>query len=62
MSDRLLTICEVADLTRAPINTLRYWRGIGSGPPAFKVGRRVVYRESDVRQWLDDQYRTEHGA
>jgi DNA-binding transcriptional MerR regulator len=57
MPERLLTIGEVAELTRAPVNTLRYWRGIGAGPPAFKVGRRVLYRESDVRAWLDEQYR-----
>jgi hypothetical protein len=29
----LLTITEAADLLRAPVATLRYWRHLGIGPP-----------------------------
>lgn len=39
--DRLLTIDEVADLTRLPIATLRYKRHDHTGPRSFRMGRRV---------------------
>ena len=40
----LLTITEAADLLRAPVATLRYWRHLGTGPRSFRLGRRVLYR------------------
>ena len=37
--------------------TLRYWRYSGKGPKWFRLGpRRVVYRVSDVQEWLNRQY------
>jgi hypothetical protein len=39
----LLTITEAADLLRAPVATLRYWRHLGTGPRSFRLGRRVLY-------------------
>ena len=51
----LLLTKEVARNLRIPESTLRYWRGIGLGPKGFKLGRRVVYRAQDVREWLDEQ-------
>lgn len=53
---RLLTIDEVAKQTRVPVNTLRYWRHCGIGPKAARIGRRLVYREADVRAWIDQQF------
>jgi predicted DNA-binding transcriptional regulator AlpA len=43
---------EVAQLTRQTVSTLRWLRHQGKGPPAIKVGRRLVYRRSDVLEWL----------
>jgi excisionase family DNA binding protein len=51
----LLTITEAAELLRAPVATLRYWRHLGSGPRSFRLGRRVLYRYSDVQMWVDEQ-------
>jgi hypothetical protein len=31
----LLTINEAAEVTRAPVATLRYWRHLGVGPRSF---------------------------
>jgi DNA-binding transcriptional MerR regulator len=53
----LLTITEAADLLRAPVATLRYWRHLNMGPHSFRVGRRVLYRRHDLRSWIEDQYR-----
>lgn len=53
--DRLLITEEVSKMTRHPVATLRYYRHRNEGPPSFKLGRRVVYRESDVLAWIEDQ-------
>lgn len=47
-----MTTQEVADLTRTPVETVRYWRYIGKGPRHFKIGRRVLYAAGDVEAWL----------
>ena len=49
----LLTITEAAELLRAPVATLRYWRHLGTGPRSFRLGRRVLYRSDDLRAWVD---------
>jgi predicted DNA-binding transcriptional regulator AlpA len=51
MSQNLIT-AEVAELVRAPIETVRYWRHVGKGPKSFKVGRRVLYAIEDVDAWI----------
>jgi excisionase family DNA binding protein len=51
----LLTITEAAELLRAPVATLRYWRHLGTGPASFRLGRRVLYRSDDLRRWIDTQ-------
>jgi predicted DNA-binding transcriptional regulator AlpA len=53
----LLTMPEVAELTRRPIATLRHWRWTGTGPESFRLGRRVMYREEDVASWIEAQRR-----
>ncbi|CCG01023.1 helix-turn-helix domain-containing protein [Blastococcus saxobsidens] len=52
----LLTITEAAELLRAPVATLRYWRHLGIGPRSFRLGRRVLYRCDDLRSWIDAQH------
>ncbi len=53
MDERLLTTDEVAAYFRTVPGTVRYWRHVGKGPRSFKVGRRVLYRESDVKAWAE---------
>ena len=48
----LLTIIEAAELLRAPVATLRYWRHLGTGPRSFRVGRSVRYWRTEVEAWL----------
>lgn len=54
--DDLLDMEETSDRTRTPVATLRFWRHQGRGPKSFKIGRRVMYRASDVDAWLQAQY------
>ena len=51
----LLTITEAADLLRAPVATLRYWRHLGTGPRSFRLDRRVLYRRDDLHAWIEHQ-------
>jgi predicted DNA-binding transcriptional regulator AlpA len=49
----ILTLAEVAEMTRTSPATLRYWRCVGEcGPKSFKLGRRVLYHRADVEQWI----------
>jgi len=52
--EELLTIEEVAKMTRLPIATLLWYRATGKGgPKSGKIGgRRVMYRRSDVERWV----------
>lgn len=60
--DRYLTTDDVAEIARTSPATVRYWRHCGTGPLAGKVGRRVLYRESDVTAWLDQRFDSPRGA
>lgn len=55
----LLTLPEVAQRTRIPEDTLRYWRHLGTGIPSARIGRRVMYRAADVEAWIDAQFAAE---
>jgi predicted DNA-binding transcriptional regulator AlpA len=48
----IYTTDELAQRLRQSAATLRYWRYIGYGPKAIRMGRRVVYAESEVLRWL----------
>jgi hypothetical protein len=49
---KYLTTEDLADLLRTSPETIRYWRHIGHGPISFKVGRRVLYAQSDVDDFV----------
>ena len=50
--DELLTLEELADLTRTSVDALYQVRRRGGGPPALRVGRRLLFRRGDVDSWL----------
>lgn len=62
MAERLLTVPEVAEMTRIPEATLRWFRHAGKGPRSAKLGRRVVYKQADVLQWIEAQFALEARA
>ena len=49
----MLTIAKAAELLRAPVATLRYWRQLGTGPRSFGGGRRVLHRRDDLYAWME---------
>ncbi len=50
----LLTITEAAELLRAPVASLRYWRHLGTGSRSFRLGRRVLYGRDDLQAWVEE--------
>lgn len=60
--ERNLLEPEVAEWIRQNERTLRYWRAQGVGPRWAKLGRRIVYRESDVQAWIEEQFEGAGGA
>ena len=55
MLDPLLTLDEVAEQLRISPATLRWLRHQGTGPEGFKIGRRVVFTQSAVEQYVAAQ-------
>ncbi|WP_336524244.1 helix-turn-helix domain-containing protein [Mycolicibacterium fortuitum] len=45
----------VSQITGLPPGTLRYFRSTNQGPASFTLGRRVVYRRSEVERWIAEQ-------
>lgn len=54
----ILTLREVSERTRVPLATLQWWRAREPhrGPKLFKLGARIVAKESDVDAWIEAQY------
>jgi excisionase family DNA binding protein len=51
----LLTMPEVAELIRLPLDTVRFMRHKGTAPVGFRVGRRVLFRRGAVKKWIREQ-------
>jgi predicted DNA-binding transcriptional regulator AlpA len=58
----ILLMEEVAELTRIPVSTLRYYRYYGKGPRSFKLGSSVVYKRADVLDWIESSYNADGAA
>lgn len=58
---KLLTIKEVSEVLRVPVNTLRSWRHQNRGPKGAKLPGtgRLMYRESDVMAWANQAFEAE---
>jgi excisionase family DNA binding protein len=56
--DRLVNVKELASYLDVPVKTLYAWRYRREGPPAFRVGRHLRYRWSDVERWVEGRVDT----
>lgn len=56
---RLLTLPEIAEVTRLPENTIRYLRADGQMPCLFRLGRRLVVDEADLMAWIETRRRAD---
>ena len=58
MPNQLLNTADIARRCAVSKTWLEKLRVEGGGPPFVKLGRRVLYRESDVNHWIDARLRT----
>lgn len=59
---KLLTLDEVAELLRKSPSQMRWMRHNGNGPRSAKLGGRLLYRESDVIDWIQKQFDDQSAA
>ena len=50
--DQLMNAEQAAEYLRHCSHTLANWRSLRRGPRYVRVGRRVMYRLSSLRDWL----------
>lgn len=55
--DRLLTVDDLSEYFGVPVATIYAWRYRRQGPPGFRVGRHLRFRQADVEDWIADQLR-----
>lgn len=58
IAHRLMTMKEVSEETRIPLNTLRFYRHKGEGPKSALIGGKVMYRRDDVEAWINEGFET----
>jgi hypothetical protein len=50
---RVMRLADIEASTGIPIETLRWLRKRGEGPPTFVLAGRVVAYEDDVAAWVE---------
>lgn len=50
---QLLTVAELANYLRVPVQTVYQWRYKGQGPAAIRVGRHLRYQPDDIVRWIE---------
>lgn len=55
MDHEYLGASDLQNLTGTRASTWRYWAHIGTGPKSFKLGRRRVWKRSEVMAWIAAQ-------
>jgi excisionase family DNA binding protein len=56
--ETLYSPTQAAELLCMSEMTLRKWRWEGKGPQFVKMGRKVLYQESDLRDYVRSMIRT----
>ena len=54
MSDTM-TSKEAAGYLRTSDAVLQQWRYLGKGPKYYKLGRKVIYKRTDLDAWMESQ-------
>jgi excisionase family DNA binding protein len=49
----LLSIAALAAYLGVPQATIYWWRSRGDGPPGFRLGKHLRFRQSEIEAWLE---------
>lgn len=52
--NQYLSVEGAAQLIGLSVSTLNKWRVSGRGPRFSKLGRRVIYAQAELEQWVAD--------
>lgn len=51
-SPHAVDVFGASQRTGLSVRTLRYRRGVGQGPPSYRLGKRVMYDVSALDAWV----------
>jgi len=51
--EQLYDLAWLSGYIGIPERSIYNWRQRGEGPPAYRIGKHLRYRRSDVEAWLD---------
>lgn len=54
-TEDLWSVRDVARFLGVPVPTIYAWRHRRAGPPAFRLGKHLRFRPSEVAEWLERQ-------
>lgn len=60
--EQLYTVEQVAEWAHTTASGIWTLRSRNKGPKGVRVGRRVLFRESDIRRWLEERAEPERAA
>lgn len=52
VNERLLSPTDLAAYLGVPLQTVYAWRCRGGGPPGYRIGKHVRFRQAEVDEWL----------
>lgn len=56
---KLRSAADLEASTGIPQATWRFWRHRNEGPPSVRIGRRVFYKEDQVKEWIEAHFDAE---
>lgn len=52
----LLTTEDLACIVKQEVSTVQMWHRKAFGPPSARIGKRIMYRRSDVEAWIAERF------
>lgn len=49
----LMTVEDLAAYLHKPVNTIYKMRAEGTGPPGYRVGKHLLFKQRGVAEWLE---------
>ncbi|WP_237166561.1 helix-turn-helix transcriptional regulator [Mycolicibacterium hippocampi] len=51
-----MNAADIAKYSGRSIDTVRYWERMGALPVSAKVGRRRVWKRTDIEAWFESKF------